>query len=228
MRGTAVAALLALCACSGAFGERAHEDFHQAIDSDSAPHVRVSNVAGTVQIEPWNKPVVDVSARKYGYDASELRTIAIDVRRDANVVSISTEYAGGNHSGGVRYRVMVPQAASAFVENVAGSVRLGPIAGDLDVETQAGTIDAQLGLIEGSRSIDLRATTGTISLGLARDSSARVDASSTVGAFSSDISGISSSSENIVGSSASGTIGSGAARIVLRTTTGAIRIRAIP
>jgi len=225
LRGFFVVAAVTLCACSGAIGERFHEQFHQTLDSGKAPTVKVDNVAGTVAIETWAKPSVDVSAEKYGYDASEVRGITIDVGRGPDGISIKTRYQGGNHNGGVRYTITVPEASSLEIGNIAGSVRLAGVTGNVVVEMQAGTIDAQLGRVDGDRSIDLRATTGTVALRIARDSSASLEASSVVGSFSTDFPGIDQSRENIVGSRAGGKIGAGAARIHLATTTGAISIR---
>jgi hypothetical protein len=154
MRGLLPVAALALCACSGASGERVHEEFHQTIDNGTSPSVTVDNVAGSVTIETWTKPSVDVSATKYGYDASELRGITIDVSRGAAGISIKTRYEGDDHNGGVRYTIAVPQASSLDVRNVAGPVRVAGVTGDVTVETQAGTVDARLGKVDGSRSID--------------------------------------------------------------------------
>jgi hypothetical protein len=221
----ALMALMALCACSGSLGERVHEEFHQAIDSGPAPTVHVDNIAGTVRITPWSKPVVDIAATKYGYDAAELHSVTISVHREGDGIFVVTTYAGENHNGGVRYRISVPAGSAVQVGNVAGSVSVGKVSGNVTVETQAGTVDARLGRVDGDRSIDLRATTGTIALRIARDSNATVAAESTVGSFSSDFPGIEQSRENIVGAQAHGKIGSGTARIRLTTTTGAITLR---
>jgi hypothetical protein len=227
IRAIGLGALLALCACAGSFGERVHEQFHQAVDSGATPIVHVDNIAGTVQIATWTKPIVNIVATKYGYDASELRSVTISVNREGNGIFVVTTYSGGNHSGGVRYRISVPEGASVQVGNVAGSVTVGAVTGNVNVETQAGTIDATLGRVDGDRAIDLRATTGTVTLRIARESNATIDAESTVGGFSSDLAGIVQSRENVVGVRASGKLGSGTARIVLSTTTGAIALRTI-
>jgi DUF4097 and DUF4098 domain-containing protein YvlB len=219
--------LLTLCACTGSFGDRVHEQFHRTIDSGATPIVHVDNIAGAVAIVAWAKPVVNIVATKYGYDASELRSVTINVNRDGDGIFVVTTYAGGNHSGGVRYRISVPAGASVQVGNVAGSVSVGGVTGNVSVETQTGTIDANLGRIDGDRSIDLHATTGTVTLRIARDSNATVNAESTVGSFSSDAPGIVQSQENVVGVRASGKLGSGTARIQLNTTTGAIALRTI-
>jgi hypothetical protein len=216
---------LLLQACSGAFGERARENVHQSIAAGSAPAVRIDNVAGTVRIDGWSKPIVDVQATKYGSNESELRSIAIDVARQGDEIAIATRYSGGVHGGGVRYRISVPSGASLHITNVAGAVDFEGVRGNLDVETQAGEITADAGNVAGNRSIDLRATTGAIKLTIAPGSSAKVTAESTVGDFSSDIPGVSQERRNIVGSRGEGTIGSGSARISLSTTTGAIALR---
>jgi len=224
MRAIFVAALLTLSGCAGAFGERAHQTIHQAIASSAVPLVRVENVAGTVRIEGWHKSVVDVEATKYGYDADQLRNIEVEVRNEGSGVSIATNYLARTSNGGVRYKIFVPAGASLRVGNVAGMVDIAGVGGNVDVETQAGAIRADLGRVAGDRSIDLRATTGAIRVYVAPGSSARVDAASTVGAFSSDLPGISESRENLVGSRASGAIGAGSALIRMTTTTGAIAL----
>ena len=225
IRAIGSCALLALCACAGSFGERVHEQFHRAIDSGATPIVHVDNIAGTVAIVAWAKPEVNIAATKYGYDASELRSVTINVNREGDGIFVVTTYAGGNHSGGVRYHISVPAGASVQVGNVAGSVSVGGVTGNVSVETQTGTIDATLGRVDGDRSIDLHATTGMVTLRIARESNATINAESTVGSFSSDAPGIVKSQENVVGVRASGKLGLGTARIQLTTTTGAIALR---
>jgi DUF4097 and DUF4098 domain-containing protein YvlB len=225
VRGFWVAALAALCACTASFDERVHEEFHQSLGAGAAPSVRVDNLAGSVRIDAWSKPDVDVRATKYGYDARELRSITIAIRKEGSAVSIATNYGGEMHRGGVRYRISVPENASLNISNVAGTVDVAGVRGDVTVQTQAGTIAADLGTVTANRSVNLAATTGAIRLAIARDSNASVAAHSTVGEFSSEIPGISASRENVVGVRAAGKIGSGSGRIELSTTTGAITLR---
>ena len=89
-------------------------------------------------------------------------------------------------------------------------------------------IAANVGRVGGDRSIDLRATTGAVTLTIAPGSSATVEANSTVGDFASDVPGMTGEREHIVGARGVGTIGSGSARIRLTTTTGAIALREGP
>ena len=200
-------------------------EVHQSIAAGASPAVEVDNIAGSVQVEGWPRPLVDVQATKYGYDAEELRGVTIEVRREDGGVSIATRYASGVHGGGVRYRVSVPEGASLRVSNDAGAVDVDNVVGDLVVETQAGKITADAGRVDATRSISLHATTGAIALTIGPGSNATVDAASTVGNFSSDVPGVTQTRENIVGARGGGTIGNGRGRIHLETTTGAIALR---
>ncbi|HEX3670897.1 MAG TPA: DUF4097 family beta strand repeat-containing protein [Candidatus Cybelea sp.] len=222
---TAFAIISALSGCTAASGERIREQVHQSIAADASSAVEIDNIAGSVQVEGWPRPLVDVQATKYGYDAEELRGVAIEVRREGAGISIATRYASGVHGGGVRYVVSVPEGASLRVSNDAGTVDVDNVSGNLVVETQAGKITADAGRVGANRSISLRATTGAISLTIAPGSDATVDAASTVGNFSSDIPGVTKTRENIVGARGGGTIGNGSGRIHLETTTGAIALR---
>lgn len=180
MRTLCVAAALSLSACSGSFGENVRASFHQAVASGASPIVHVENVAGSVRIEGWAKRTVDIAATKYAHDEDALRAIAIGIRRDGDTITVVTNYAAAVHAGGVRYRISVPADAALQVHNVAGAVDAGRIRGNVDVDTQAGEITVEAGAVTGSRSIDLRATTGAITLVIAPGSNATVVARSTL------------------------------------------------
>ena len=218
------AALLAESACAGGFGQ-VHERFHQTIASSNAPTVHVDNVAGTIHVATWNKRGIDVTGTKYARDAQGLRGIVIAVHSQGRDIFIATKYTGSTKQGGVSYTISVPANASLAIKNVAGTVNVGNVRGNVDIQTQAGTIDAALGKVDGTRSIDLSATTGTVGLSIARNSSARVTAHSTVGSFSSEFPSVAKSSSDLVGVRANGTIGSGSATIRLSTTMGAIDLK---
>lgn len=217
--------LVALAACSGNFDERVHEQFHEMISTGKTTLLTVENVAGSVRVEGWPKPAVDVQATKYGYDADQVRSIAIDVdARQTGAIAVRTRYARGVHGGGVRYVIHAPSFASIKASNTAGSVDVTGVQGNIAVETQAGEITVDAGTVAGARSIDLHATTGAITLYITPQSSATVQASSTIGDFSSDFRGVTVKRENLVGARGGGAIGGGSAHILLTTTTGAIAL----
>jgi DUF4097 and DUF4098 domain-containing protein YvlB len=226
IRAILLLAAVVQTACTAEFGDRVREQFHQAVPTSGTPAVHVDNIAGSVRISAWAKPSVDVQATKYGSDADQLRGITIDVRGEGNGVFVTTRYSGAERrGGGVRYTISVPTGASLRITSVAGLVDVSGVSGDVTVQAQAGAITANVGKVEGERSIDLSATAGAIALSIAPGSNASVDARSIVGAFASEIPGLEQSRENLVGARASGKIGSGTARIRLSTTTGAIALR---
>jgi DUF4097 and DUF4098 domain-containing protein YvlB len=225
LAGAAAAAALSLGACAGVMEDRVHEDVRETVRAGPAPVVHVDNIAGEVRVEGTPGSAVEIAATKYGYDENDLKRTRIGVQVTGEGVFIETTYSGGAHRGGVRYRIGVPVGASVQVSNVAGAVEVSGVSGDVTVETQAGVIVADAGRVAGSRTIDLRATTGAISLSIKEGSSASVEAASTVGAFSSNVPGLTQNREHLVGSKASGLIGSGSATIRLETTTGAISVR---
>lgn len=218
------AALVALAACS--LGPEIHETLHQSIPATGTPTVHVSNVAGTMKISAWSRPGIDLLARKSAHSPAGLRNIHIDVRTQGHDVFITTHYAGADRSGGVSYTIAVPADAALDLRNVAGTITVRGVRGNVTAATQAGTIGANLGKVAQNRAVDLSATTGTVDLTIARDSDATVTAHSTVGAISSDFASVSENRSNLVGSDASGKIGSGSATIRLTTTTGAITLKA--
>jgi DUF4097 and DUF4098 domain-containing protein YvlB len=224
-RTIAAGAMVALSACSVNLGDRVHETSRQAIESGATPVVHVDNIAGAVTIEPWEKPTVDIVATKYGAHVEDLHNVTVGVHRAGDEIFIVTTYSGTTNHGDVRYKISVPTGASVQVSNVAGMTSVGAVTGNVNVGTQAGAIEVNLGRVDGQRTIDLSATTGAIALRIASDSSASVDASSTIGGVSSDVPGISQSRENLLGARASGKVGAGSARIKLRTTTGAISLK---
>lgn len=223
----AIAAML-LAACSATLSQRAREQFHQMIYTGPLTSLTLDNVAGSARVEGWAKPAVDVEATKYGYDANDLRNIAIvfDATQEG-VIAVSTRYAHGVHAGEVRYLIHVPTAASVRVNNTAGAVDVTGVTGSISVQTQTGQIVVDGGLVTGSRLIELRATAGAVKLTAAAASSATVEASSIVGAVSSDFPGV-TSQRNLLGAHAAGTIGGGSAEIRLATTTGAITLARAP
>jgi DUF4097 and DUF4098 domain-containing protein YvlB len=224
MRTFACAGVLLTVAACGS-GDRVREQIHRTLAVSDRPNVSLRNVAGEVRIDAWQKPLVDVEATKYGNNIDDLRNVTVDVHQEGEAVIIATRYSEGTHAGGVGYRISVPVGASVHVQNVAGAVDLAGVRGDIVVDTQAGRIGAALGKVEGDRSITLSATTGAIELSIARNSSASVEVSSTVGHFSSSFPEISQSRENIVGIRAAGNLGSGSAKVRLSTTVGAIDLR---
>lgn len=221
-RNASVLALTMLIACG--FGTTVREQVHQTVPDAGSATVHVENTAGSIDVTGWDKPTVDVRAEKSADSIQALHDVNVTVRRGSDGIHIETTYSGAIHQGGVRYTLSVPAGAPLDVRNDAGSVTISGARGNVDARTQAGSVTADLGTIAGGRNVSLTATTGSVRLSMSRNSSAKVDARSSVGSIRSDFAGILPSRQNVVGSSASGSIGSGSARIRLSTTTGSITL----
>lgn len=185
--------------------------------------VTITNAVGEVRVKPSDAGAVDVAATKYASNQTELANIEIVARPVDGGVSIETQYRG-EHGGGVRYDITVPRGASLRITNSVGTIKVGPIDGNVLAHTGTGTIDASLGRVAANRSVDLKSGTGTIALHIAGDSSANVSASSALGNISSDFPSVEAIRNNLVGSSAAGRIGDGAATVHLSVGTGSISI----
>lgn len=222
LRQSPVLALVALVACG--FGSTVREQVHQTVADPGSAAIHLSNDAGSVTVTAWDKPTVDIQAVKSADSLQGLREMTVAVRRGPGGIYIQTQYTGSIHQGGVRYTLSVPANAALDVRNGAGSVTVGGTHANVTVDTQAGSITADLGTVAGSRAVALNATTGSVRLTIARDSSAKVDAHSSVGSVHSDFGGVAATRQNVVGASAAGTIGAGSARIHLSTTTGSITL----
>jgi hypothetical protein len=201
----------------------------QSLSATGVNVLHLENVAGKARIEAWNQSTIRIDARKNAPDVGALRGIHIAIASDRGVVDISTHYdesAAGVSHGGVDYTIMAPAAVALRISNIAGTTTVGGFTGDVSVKAQAGTVDAMMARVSGNHTIDLSATTGTVTLSIPERSDATVSAHSTVGSFKSDFATVSGSRENVVGSGAGGKIGDGSAQITLNTTTGTIELRA--
>jgi hypothetical protein len=222
-----LAPLLALAFLAACNMSRVSETSTQSIPVSGPAQLRVDNVAGTVRVNAWDKPVVQIEAKKYAESQDALKYVNVSVEHSGSSVTVKTSYSQPTSNGGVEFTISLPAGSSVEVNNIAGTVNLDGIGGNVNVQSQAGTIEASLPRVEGDRSVILHATTGAITLTIPKDSDATVHAGSTVGAFSTDFS-IPTSRSSMIGAVADGKLGTGSARIDLSTTTGAIDLRAAP
>jgi hypothetical protein len=221
-------AVILLSGCSGgSFSNRVTEPMQQTFLSDTPVALQVNNIAGTVHVIGWAQPRVDVNAMKYAGSKDELKSVSVNVQHAAPTVTVTTSISFSTANAGVDYTIRIPAASSVRVSNDAGIVRIDGVGGDVNVQSQAGSVTATLPRVDFNRSITLHSTTGVVTLNIPKDSNATVRAVSTVGSFSSDFP-IAASRNNVVGVTAGGKIGSGSGKIDLSTTTGAIGLHSSP
>ncbi len=225
----ALLAALSLAGCIDASSFSSHNvetRFHRTIAAPGTTHVSVINVAGSIDVIAWDRPSVDVSALIYGADQDSVKRTRV-VTQGGSAITVKTEYESdgvfGNHNGAeVDYTIRVPKTAAVSVTNVSGPTTLTGLAGDVNASEISGRLDAQLGRLTGTRSVALDAVSGRITVRIARDSSARVSASTLSGSvnlfFPSDL------HQGVVGNSATGRIGNGTSSLTLHTVSGPIAV----
>jgi hypothetical protein len=164
--------------------ETVRQPFDHKVSAAGVRHLRIENTAGTIHITASNRPFIDVTGTKTANDMTSLGNIIVEIRKEGDTMIVATKYAGKTR-GGVEYRISAPAAVALDVQNAAGTADVSGMTGDVRVSTEVGTIDADLGKVDGRRLVDLSTTTGKIKLTVSRDSSARVQAYSGVGNVSS-------------------------------------------
>lgn len=219
---------LAGCVDSSTFGGHNVEvRIHRTLPAAGATHVSVANISGSIVIDGWNKPNVDVSALEYGSGQGAIDRTHVTIERSGSAIVVKTRYDSGGgffeRSGAeVDYTIHVPKSANVSVSNVSGPTTMSGLSGNVDAEEVSGRLDASLGRLAGKRNIHISAISGRVTVRIARNSDARVDASTISGDvnlfFPSD------THQGMVGNAATGQIGKGAASMTLHTISGSVAV----
>lgn len=226
----ALLAALSLAGCINATSMGSHNvqvRYHSTLAASGVTQTSITNVAGTIAVTAWDRPSVDVSAVIFGADQTAVGRTHVVATRNGSEITIETKYDRngffGNQNGGeVDYTIRVPKTVSVSVTNVSGPTTLTGLAGDVDANEVSGRLDATLGRLTGTRRIQLTAISGRITVHIARNSDARVDASTLSGSV--DLFFPSDSHSGMVGNSATGRIGKATSSMTLHTVSGPIAV----
>ncbi len=204
--------VIALAACSYD-GRRVSGRFHASIAISDRGSLVVSERAGEIQVEAWDKPLVSVDAVEYASDETALRQMHVIVERTADGVSVSTTYAGSGafmRAGDVDLVIHVPANADLDLSSGAGLTEVSGSRASVKVRTSAGEIDVRMARVAGDQHISLWTTTGEITLRIPQSSSATIDAGVMLGSSTNDFH--------------AARIGGGAARISMHAITGEVEL----
>ncbi|HEV7178572.1 MAG TPA: hypothetical protein VGN11_01775 [Candidatus Baltobacteraceae bacterium] len=209
----AVCALLGLNGCVGNLMHsmnKVHEEVTQSVSMSQPGTVTVKNQAGQIRIIVWDKPRVDVDARKSGADQNALRAITVSTTKHGNDVAIETLYGEGTHSGGVDYTIHVPTTSSIDVSNTAGLIEASGLTANVHAESSAGSVRIEMAKLSGNQSVGIDATVGEALLTVPKGANATFRTSTTIGDAKND---------------AGSTMGNGSAKVTVGTTVGSVKIR---
>jgi len=179
----------------------AGESVDRTIEVSADVDVEIENIAGSVEVEVWERSQVRVVA-ELGDD-----TEGLEIESEGGELRIEVEIP--EHSGRRRrnwdinseIKLWVPRRASVGVDTVSASIDVRDIGGSLDLETVSGSIeatgspvDAELATVsgnidfEGSASaVDVETVSGRVRL---KGVSRRVDVSTVSGSVTVDASEI--------------------------------------
>lgn len=220
--------LIALTGCSVSLGDEGSSV--QTREHRTFPAVRlvhVQNVSGPIVVTAAKNGTVTVDAtRRAGSQSAIDRTrIAYDRHGDSLDVETRYERAGwfsDSRGATVDYRIAVPPNTNLEIENVSGPITIQGMSADVRASQVSGPVRATLGRVDGSRDVNIKAVSGAITLAIARNSSATLNAESISGKvnafFPTD------EHKGMVGSSLRGRIGSGNGSIDLSTVSGRIDV----
>jgi DUF4097 and DUF4098 domain-containing protein YvlB len=166
----------------------ASASFAQDVALDGQTRVRLKGVSGQIQFQGEDGPgdlqisgTRRVSAGSMQDAREHLDMLNVKIHEGDEEIVIETEQPRNDaRSYQVDYTVRLPRGMTVHVEAVNGSVRLGGMAQDAEVDLVNGAIEASLTLPVGG-SVDLFTVNGDIDLDLQRDVSAQFSATLTHG-----------------------------------------------
>jgi hypothetical protein len=181
-------------------------EFRRSYALNPNGRVMVQNLYGDVRITAWDRDEVLVEAATKSRDPKHLDArIVVDSTEDA--VSIFTQYAGADaeHPASVDYHIWVPRMAALdgvklingmlSISGVGGPVRASSVnggihaerlAGEADLSTVNGLLEADFYQISPEKPILLRSVNGPIRLQIPSGAPANLDARSHSGGIDSD------------------------------------------
>jgi DUF4097 and DUF4098 domain-containing protein YvlB len=223
-----VPAIAGLTGCSVSLGDEGSSiQSHQHRTFSAVHFVRVQNVSGPITVVAANGNTVTVDATLRAGSQSAIERTHVEYDRHGDSLDVSTRYDksgwfGSSRGAGVDYSISVPSETDVEVENVSGPITIRGVLGNVRASQVSGPVHATLGRIDGSRDVNIKAVSGTISLAIARNSNATLNAQSISGGvhafFPAD------EHKGVVGSSIRGRVGSGSGSIDLSTVSGGIDV----
>ena len=225
---TAVLVALPACTAVSLGSDRVQEHARQSYPAAAITSVRVDNISGLVEIVAANGANVVVDSTKHGGSQDALAHTHIDIQQNGGELRIQTKYDhsggwfGANNGASVSYVIHVPARMSVDIHNVSGPIAVTGVAGDVTASEVSGTVKASLGRVAASRKIAMSTVSGSITVQIAKNSDAHVQAKTVSGGihafFPADF------HKGYVGESLSGTIGAGSGSMKFSTVSGGIDI----
>jgi len=219
------------------------KEFNQSYPLQPGGSFELQNVNGTVDVQGWDRNVVEVHAVKTAKEKeSDLERVSIEVDARPDAVSIATRYPQNEGvEVAVEYTVHVPHGARvehigtvngtlriSGIENVEdvhtvnGNIEMFEAGGSVHAHTTNGNVHLELAHLQEKNGATAETTNGSLVLAVPSDLQAEVEARCLNGNFSSEIPITMESTQRP--REVHGKLGHGGAPIHLRTVNGGIRV----
>jgi Toastrack DUF4097 len=219
------------------------KEFNQSYALQAGGSLELQNVNGTVDVQGWDRNVVEVHAVKTAKEKeSDLERVTIEVDARPDAVSIATRYPQNEGvEVAVEYTVHVPHGARvehigtvngtlriSGIENVEdvhtvnGNIEMFEAGGSVHAHTTNGNVHLELAHLQDKTGATAETTNGSLVLAVPSDLQAEVEARCLNGNFSSEIPITMESTQRP--REVHGKLGRGGAPIHLRTVNGGIRV----
>jgi hypothetical protein len=143
------------------------KEFNQSFPLQPGGTFELQNVNGTVDVQGWDRDVVEVHAVKTAKQKeSDLDRVSIEVDARPDAVSIATRYPQNEGvEVAVEYTIHVPHGARLeHIGTVNGTLRISGVENVEDIHTVNGNVE----VFEAGGSVHARTTNGNVRLELAR------------------------------------------------------------
>ena len=237
---------LAALALSAVPGFAISKEFNQSYPLQSGGTFELQNVNGTVEVQGWDRDVVEVHAVKTAkHREADLERVSIDVNANPSAVSILTRYPQNEGvEVAVEYTIHVPHGARVeHLGTVNGTLRVAGVSevdelhsvnGNIEVyeadnnvraHTTNGNVHLELSHVSGSNGTVAETTNGSVVLALPANAQADLEARCLNGNFLSELPFTMEGS--LKPREIHGKLGRGGSPIRLHTINGAIRVMAL-
>jgi DUF4097 and DUF4098 domain-containing protein YvlB len=235
--------LFSLAALWAAPGYAISRDYNQSFPLQPGGTFELQNVNGTVDVQGWDKDVVEVRAVKTAKQQEvDLERVSIEVDARPEAISIATRYPQNEGvEVAVEYTVHVPHGAHvehigtingmlrvSGLENVEdlhtvnGNIEVFDAGGNVHAHTTNGNVHLELAHAPDRSGATAETTNGSLVLAVPFDLEAEVEARCMNGNFSSELPITMQSTQRP--REMHGKLGRGGAPIYLRTVNGGIRL----
>src|ERR1700746_1058207 len=204
------------------------KEFNQSYPLQPGGAFDLQNVNGTVEIQGWDKDVVEIHALKTAkLKESDLERVSIEVSANAGGVSVATRYPQNEGvEVAVEYKINVPSAAKLeHLRTVNGNIEVSGADSTVHARTTNGNVRLELSHVHGVGGTLAETTNGSVVLALPANSQADLEARCLNGNFLSELPV--EMQNTLKPREMRGKLGQGGAPIKLHTVNGGIRVGAL-